>query len=417
MGSRWTEVGLLQEDTSLAPSAHAARSIIARMIADGSHVSRSEIVRATGLARSTVDKHLAVLLDARLIEDAGLGRQDARGRPPQIFRVSAARGVVLVADVSFASSRIALTTLDQVVLAERVIAAHVDIGPENLLSVLAEAFDELLVDVQLSKAAVLAVSVGLPGPVDSHLGEAVRPPRMPGWDGFGVCRFLATRFQADVIVDNNVNLRALGEARASTRDRLPLLMIFVDEGVGGGFVGEDGRILHGADGAAADIGHIQVPSVSEAQCPCGNFGCLEAVASAGAIAERLSVMLGEQVGVERLLESLARGEAATVRLVREAAIVLGGVVANLVNFCNPARIVLGGQIAQGSEDLLAQVRSVTYQQAQPLATRKLSLAHCSLGDEGGLIGGMVSGIEQVLSPRGIAYHTRSSNSTMRPLGL
>lgn len=67
--------------------------------------------------------------------------------------------------------------------------------------------------------------------------------------------------------------------------------------------------------------------------------------------------------------------------------------------------------------MLAQVRSVVYQQAQPLATRNLSIVHSSLGAEAGLIGGMISGIEQVLSPRGIQYLTRPADSTMQPLGM
>jgi hypothetical protein len=66
--------------------------------------------------------------------------------------------------------------------------------------------------------------------------------------------------------------------------------------------------------------------------------------------------------------------------------------------------------------MLAQIRSVVYQQAQPLATRNLSIMHTELGDEAGLIGGMISAIEQVLSPRGIQYHTRPDGSDMRPLG-
>ncbi len=69
-----------------------------------------------------------------------------------------------------------------------------------------------------------------------------------------------------------------------------------------------------------------------------------------------------------------------------------------------------------TDDVLAQIRSVVYQQAQPLATRNLSIVHTELGDEAGLIGGMVSAIEQVLSPRGIQYHTRPAGSDMRPLG-
>ncbi|MCU1605059.1 MAG: family transcriptional regulator [Modestobacter sp.] len=416
MGSLWTEVALLIDDQSLAPNAHAARSVIARLIADSPQLSRAEIVKATGLARSTIDKHLGVLMDAGLVEDAGLGRQDARGRPAQVFRISAKRGVLLVADVGATASHLAITTLDKVVVARAEVDIDVAVGPEKLLEAVCEAFMELLAQNSLGNPDVLGISIGLPGPVDSKLGMVVRPPLMPGWDGFLVCRFMASYFHADVVVDNNVNLMALGEARTYYGKHLPLLMIYIDTGIGAGFVGEDGRVLHGADGSAADIGHVQLQD-SDALCRCGNRGCLEAVASVGAIASRLSTTVAHEVAPEDLLTSLARGEAAAVSVVRETAARLGCVIANLVNFCNPARIVVGGPIAEASEDVLAQVRSVVYQQAQPLATRNLSLVHSALGDEAGLVGGMVSAIEQVLSPRGIAYHSRGPGSDMQPLGL
>lgn len=419
MGFLWTELGLLHERQHLAPDANAAQSVIARLIADRPRASRSDVVKVTGLARSTVDKHLRVLLDAGLIEDAGLGVPDARGRPAQVFCISARRGVLLVADVSATVSRLALTTLDKAVVARRDVDVEVGCGPQALLDALGDSFEAMLAEAGLASSDALAVSVGLPGPVDSHLGIAVRPPLMPGWDGYPVCRHFAVRFGCDVIVDNDVNLAALGEARSYRGDYLPLLMVNIGTGVGGGFVAEDGRLLHGADGAATDIGHVQVPDRdgADALCRCGGRGCLEAMASIGAMATRLGDVVGRPVTPSDLVAALQRGDPNAVSIVRSAATAVGRVVANLVNFCNPARIVISGSITQCTEDVLAQVRSVVYQQAQPLATRNLSLVHSSLGTEAGLMGGMVSVIEQVLSPRGIAYHTRPSGSSMKPLGL
>lgn len=417
MGSLWTEVQLLKPDRSLAPDAHAARSVIARMIADGGSVSRREIVKVTGLARSTIDGHLSVLLENGLIEDGGLGGGNLRGRPAQVFTVSATKGVVLVADISTDRSRLAVTTLDKVVVDRRELDTPVDVGPTALLGAVCDTFTEMLHANSLEVDDALAVSVGLPGPVDSHLGFAVRPPLMPGWDGFSVCTFMAERFMCDVIVDNDVNLMALGEARAHGGAHLPLLMINISTGVGAGFVSESGLLLHGADGAAADIGHIQMRDMGDVLCSCGNRGCLEAIASVGAMAERVSKSLDVPVSSKELIDRLVLGDATTVSIVRETAATLGRAIADLVNFCNPARIVIGGDVTECTEDVLSQIRSVVYQQAQPLATRNLSVSHSALGSEAGLIGGMISAIEQVLSPRGIQYLTRPADSSMLPLGL
>ena len=416
MGTFWTEVQLLVPDRNLAPSAHAARSTIARMIANGGEVSRREIVASTGLARSTVDGHLQVLLRAGLIEDAGIGGTAQRGRPAQVFKINPDRGVVLVADMGVDRTRLAITDMGKTVLSQRTLDVHVDRGPEVVTEMMATSFEEMMAELDISPDRALAISVGIPGPVDSHKGIVVRPPLMPGWDGFEACTFMAGRFSCDAIVDNDVNLRALGEARALSDTNLPLLLVSVDVGVGAGFVSESGLLLHGADGAAADIGHMRVSDSSEALCACGNRGCLSAVASVGAMATSVSKALGVQVSSRELVDRLVRGDATTVSIVREIAAMLGRAIADLVNFCNPARIVVEGEVAACTDDVLAQIRSVVYQQAQPLSTRNLQIMHSELREEAGLIGGMISGIEQVLSPRGIQYHTRPEGSDMKPLG-
>jgi predicted NBD/HSP70 family sugar kinase len=415
MGTFWTEVQLLVPDQNLAPSAHAARSTIARLIANGGEISRREIVAATGLARSTIDGHLQVLLRAGLIQDAGTGTVAQRGRPAQVFRINPDRGVVLVAEIAVDRSRIAITTLEKTVLDQRTIETNVENGPMVVADAISSGFEDMMADLNISRDRALAISVGIPGPVDSHKGIVVRPPLMPGWDGFEACAYMAGRFSCDAVVDNDVNLRALGEARALGESDLPLLLVGVDVGVGAGFVSESGLLLHGADGAAADIGHIRV-SESTALCACGNRGCLSAVASVGAMAARVAEAAGTEVTPRDLVDRLVRGDATTVSLVRQTAAMLGAAIADLVNFCNPARIVLAGEVAGCTDDMLAQIRSVVYQQSQPLATRNLLIMHTELGDEAGLIGGMISAIEQVLSPRGIQYHTRPEGSDMKPLG-
>jgi predicted NBD/HSP70 family sugar kinase len=417
VGTLWTEVDLLEDDRNLTQDGHKARSVIARFIAGRSRTSRSDIVKVTGLARSTVDQHLRVLLDHDLIVETDGTGNELRGRPAQTFQISPSKGVVLVAAVSLSSTRLALFGLDKEIVNRRDLEIDVAMGPERFLDALSDAFEVMLTEAGLAPDRALAMSVGLPGPVDLRRGFAVRPPRMPGWDGYSVCNRMADAFRCDIVVDNDVNLMALGEARALRGDGLPLLMIDVDSGIGGGMVSEDGLLLHGADGAATTIGHARVHARQDVICHCGGKGCLEAVASINAIAQRLGDLRGEPASTSDVLQALVRGDGAATSVVREAALLIGDVVANLVNFFNPARIVLNGAVTECTEDMLAQIRSVVYQQAQPLATRNLSIVHSALGEEAGLVGGMVNAIEQVLSPRGIQYQTRAAGSKLLPLGL
>ena len=127
----------------------------------------------------------------------------------------------------------------------------------------------------------------MPGPVAFATGQPVNPPIMPGWDGFSLPRWFSTRYEAPVLVDNDVNIMALGEHWSHWRDTDHLLFIKVGTGIGCGIVA--GRLIHrGAQGAAGDIGHIRVPGNEEILCRCGNVGCLEAVAGGRALAEQLN---------------------------------------------------------------------------------------------------------------------------------
>ena len=101
------------------------------------------------------------------------------------------------------------------------------------------------------------IGIGVPGPVEHATGRPRNPPIMPGWDGYPIPERFADRYRVPVLVDNDVNIMALGEHWTNWREVDHLLFIKVATGIGCGIV-VDGRIHRGAEGAAGDIGHIRV---------------------------------------------------------------------------------------------------------------------------------------------------------------
>jgi predicted NBD/HSP70 family sugar kinase len=203
-----------------------------------------------------------------------------------------------------------------------------------------------------------------------------------------------------VLVDNDVNIMALGEHWTNWRDTDHLLFVKVGTGIGSGIVA--GRAIHrGAEGAAGDIGHIRVGGHDDVTCRCGNTGCLEAVAGGRALARRLSEIGIEAQDSRDVVRLVRAGEPPAVRMVREAGRSLGEVLAASVNFFNPAVIVIGGDVAEAHEQLLAGVREVVYQRSLPLATRHLRVVPSALGDRAGVTGAAVMVIEHILSPEAV----------------
>jgi predicted NBD/HSP70 family sugar kinase len=391
----WLNLGLPQA-TSAAQTDHTLNltSYLARLIASGQATSRSELARMTGLARSTVSEHLAPLLRIDLIAEYE-AEAGARGRPPLVLTLNPQAGVILVADIGAARGRLAIADFGQHFLAERSVRTDVGRGPETVLAEVRREFLQMLAEHQIEARNVRLIVVGLPAPVDFATGVPVRPPIMPGWDGYPVPASFQEDFAAPVLVDNDVNLMALGEARCRPASQCPLLYVKASTGIGCGIVTHDGQLHRGADGAAGDIGHVRVPGHDEI-CRCGGIGCIEAFASYGAIARKVG---GEnEIAAVRTGDS---GDAQIATLVRAAAGDIGEVIAMLVHFFNPAVIVLGGRMTQFGDEMLAGVRSVVYQRALPLATRKLSVELSTLGHRAGIIGAVVLGVEHVLSPQGL----------------
>ncbi|WP_245674808.1 ROK family protein [Herbidospora cretacea] len=383
---------MLSESNGSVTGAGALLSILR----DGQARTRAELVQLTGLARSTVSQRLDALLSHQWIVPAD-DAISSGGRPATAFTFNRGARVVAAADLGATHARVAVTDLASTVLAERRVDLPIDRGPEEVLGWLVVTLKELLVE---TGGSLCGVGVGLPGPVSHSSGRPVNPPIMPGWDGFPVPDWLGSRLGAPVLVDNDVNIMALGEHWAARRDVEHLVFVKIGTGIGCGIISER-RLHRGAQGAAGDIGHIRVTANDEVVCRCGNSGCLEAVASGAAIAHQLSAAGVDAHGSRDVVNLVRQGNTMAVQFARQAGREIGDVLASIVNFFNPSVIVIGGDMAEAGEHILAGVREVIYSRSLPLATQHLSIRATELGDRAGIIGAAVMVIEHVLSPEAV----------------
>ena len=358
------------------------------------------------MARSTVAQRVELLLAHRLVYEAGECASTG-GRRPTLLEFNHAAGVVLVADLGATPARVAVSDLAGMPLVEESHRLEIADGPERALSWLDDRFAALLRALGRSDRDVRGIGVGVPGAVASGSGRPASPPVMPGWDGFSIPRWFADRRDAPVLVDNDVNVMALGEHWTHWRDCEQMLYVKVGTGIGCGIISGRGTVHRGAQGAAGDIGHIQVPGHDDVLCRCGNVGCLEAVAGGRAIAERLAD--DGSPGTPDVVRLVRAGDREAAQAVREAGRHLGAVLASCASLFNPSVIVVGGDLAQ-TEQLLAGVREMTFPRSLRLATRDLRLAASRLGDRAGVIGAAIMVTEHILSPAAVDAFARTPPS-------
>jgi predicted NBD/HSP70 family sugar kinase len=222
---------------------------------------------------------------------------------------------------------------------------------------------------------------------------------MAGWHEYPVAAHLRDRFGVPVLVDNDVNIMALGEQFVMSPPVEDFVYLKVGTGIGSGLV-LGGRIHRGAHGAAGDIGHVQATS-EDIVCRCGNTGCLEAVAGGAALAAALGQTHPDVVGSRDVVRLVREGRRDASRRVREAGRHIGQALASTVNLLNPALIIVGGDMAQAEQQLLAGIREVVYRRSTALSTTDLQITTSTLGDHAGVTGAAAMVIEHVLSPHNL----------------
>ena len=208
---------------------------------------------------------------------------------------------------------------------------------------------------------------------------------MPAWLGALAPERLAALAGVPVLVGNDASLAAYGEyCLGAGRGCDDLMLVMLGEGIGAGLV-LDGRPYFGAGGTAGEIGHIEVEPDGTV-CRCGRRGCLGTVAGTGPLLALLRPTFGEELTVADALALVQAGEEGPRRLIRDAGYAVGRVLAAACNHTNPARIVVGGELAAAGDVLLEGIRVGIDRHALPSAAALVELVPAELGARGPVLG-------------------------------
>ncbi|WP_283136952.1 ROK family transcriptional regulator [Rhizohabitans arisaemae] len=376
----------------------ASSGEVFRLIRNGEAVTRADIGRVTGLSRPAVSLRVSELLDHGFVVEHTDGPSTG-GRPPVRLGFNAAGGVVLAASLGASRTQIAVCDLAGEPVAAAELTIDVEQGPDTVLTLLMDVWDDLL--GQIPAAPIRGVGLGVPATVEFAHGRIQSVRVMASWTGVAIPPLIARRYGVPVFVDNDVNVIAVGEHRAVYHDEVgDMLFVKISTRVGAGVI-SGGRIQRGALGAAGEIGHIPVRDGDGVLCRCGNVDCLDALVSGTALLAQL-VARGRAVDSLADVVALVRaGDAETMALVRRAGRRLGEVVASAVNLLNPAVVVLGGDMADVFEHLVAGVREVVYQRSTALATRNLRITPSKLGPGAGVTGCAAMVLDEILTPEAV----------------
>jgi predicted NBD/HSP70 family sugar kinase len=353
--------------------------------------SRSDLARLTGLSRTTVTTLVADLHDRGLIvEDSPDNVRSeiaSRGRRPAFLRLAPSAGAAVGIDFGHRLIRVAVADLASNVLAEQTIELDVDSAGGAAMEAATELTEVVLTEAVIERHAVIGAGVGIPGPIDRATGSVASPAILPGWGGVSAGRELQRMLEIPVQVDNDANLGALGEVTyGAGRGLSDVIYVRLTSGIGSGLI-LGGRLHHGANGFAGELGHVQVQPEGVV-CRCGNRGCLETVAAECALLALLRPTHGPELTMQGMLELVASGDLGARRVFNDAGRALGRVLADLCNHLNPAAIIVGGELSVAVGPLLDGIRESVNRYAQPSVADAVEVKPGVLGDRAEVLGAL-----------------------------
>lgn len=290
------------------------------------------------------------------------------------------------------------TEIKAAVMAEDGTVVHTECRPTG-----AERGPNAVIDAVLDCAADLArryrpatAGVVIPGILDERTGTCLFAANL-GWRNVPVRNWLAEELGIPVAFGHDVRAGGMAEARLGAgRGMRHLLFVPIGTGVAAAIL-QDGRVLTGSRGAAGELGHVVVRPGGP-PCPCGGRGCLEAVASASAIARHYNDATGETgVTAKDVLTRAEAGDSVAAAIWQEAVEALADGLASAITLLDPECVIIGGGLAQAGRSYLesldtALTERLTFQMVPELVSAEL-------GHQAGCLGAALMALD--LHGRGI----------------
>jgi glucokinase len=258
-------------------------------------------------------------------------------------------------------------------------------GAERALRLIKKGIDDLLCKHRMERAAIKAIGVSCGGPLDRIRGVIQAPPNLSTWVDIPIKAILEEEFKTDCHVENDANAGAVAEHRFGAGQGCQhMIFLTMGTGFGAGIIA-DGRLYHGANDRAGEIGHVRLTRSG----PVGYYkaGSVEGWISGGGIAQVAGLVVaaarkrgkktvlaeqlrrGKLVSARDVALAAQNGDAVATRIIRSTGRRLGQVLAILVDILNPERIVIGGLAIRLGDSLLGPARKVIQREAlSPSAT-------------------------------------------------
>jgi glucokinase len=308
---------------------------------------------------------------------------------------------VLAVDLGGTKIRAAIVLCDGKLIYSGNYLTQAEEGCQAVINKVAFAIEDTMAKGELELTELYGLIIASAGILDIKKGVVTASPSLPGWNNVSLGNTLADVLGVQIHLINDASAAAVGEHCFGAGKGLNnLIYLTVSTGIGGGII-IDGKLYSGINGCAGELGHMVIEA-NGPQCNCGNYGCLEVLASGSAISKdaqnriksgaesSLNELRIDSISAENVAEAARQGDKLAQEIVNKAACYLGIGISNIINIFNPEMIIVGGGVSKMGEMLLGPARKVAEQRAFTLPAQATSIVSSCLGDDAGVVGAAMS---------------------------
>jgi glucokinase len=311
-------------------------------------------------------------------------------------------GPILGIDIGGTKLAVAVVQPNGQVLVEDRQPSQASDGPDAMIERVIGMSRAAMADARGAAGEVAAIGIGCGGPLDPWRGVVLNALNNPGWVDIPLVERIQDALGRPAYLDNDANAAALGEHRfGAGRGVGHMVYLTISTGVGGGVI-LDHRLYRGANGNAAELGHISVAVHGGRPCHCGSVGCLEMYASGTSIAARYREALGPDavraITAVDVTDAVRRGDPTATAVWDETMELLGGAVASIIHAFNPQLVVLGGGVTHSGDLLFEPVRRVVKERAMPWLAGAARIVPADLGRMTGVLGAVAVALDRMEQP-------------------
>ncbi|MDR0806252.1 MAG: ROK family transcriptional regulator [Enterobacteriaceae bacterium] len=324
-------------------------------------ISRIQIAELSQLAPASITKITRQLLERGLIQE--VEQQASTGGRRAVSIITENRPFHTVA-VRLGRNGATITLYN---LSGKSIAEESCLLPERTQQALEKglltAIGNFINTYQHKIRELIAIAVSLPGLIDPENGVVKYMPHI-SVDNWQLGNIISECFNVRCFIGHDIRSLALAEHYfGATQDCEDSMLIRIHRGTGAGFI-INGQIFLGKNRNVGEIGHIQVEPLGE-RCYCGNFGCLETIASNSAIEQRVRHMLSQgynskltpdDCGIVAICKAANKGDELAVKVLNDVGHQLGKAISIAINLFNPQKVVISGDITIAEKTLLNAIQ-------------------------------------------------------------